>query len=176
MVLPVILFSHLEVLELNNGHQTCCWFCFEGLPLNCLQSNRWWWFPWTLVSWMIYLHHIYSSDSEHWREKCQTYEALSFYTYVLSSSGSRNKIPSHQPGQYLHAFIIITDDIWLHFLITSSIQYLHHSECVHVANHQGISLVFPFGNNDTISASAYNVSFFELCIHNSFWVGFTITS
>ena len=101
MVLSAIFFSHLEVLELNNGHQTCCWFCFEGLPLNCLQSNRWWWFPWTLVSWMIYLHHIYSSDSEHWREKCQTYEALSFYTYVLSSSGSRNKIPSDQPGQYL---------------------------------------------------------------------------
>ena len=30
--------------------------------------------------------------------------------------------------------------------------------------------------NDTISASAYNISFFELCIHNLFWVGCTITS
>ena len=75
-----------------------------------------------------------------------------------------------------HAFITISDDVWLHFLLPSSIRYLHHFVNLYVANHQGMSLVFPFGNNGTISASAYNVSFVELCFCNLFWVGFTITS
>ena len=40
---------------------------------------------------------------------------------------------------------------------------------VHIANNQDIRLVFPFGNNDTVSAFVYKQRFlFELCFYNLF--------
>ena len=48
---------------------------------------------------------------------------------------------------------------------------------VHIANHQDIRLVFPFGNNYTVYAFVYKQRlFFELSFCNLFWIGFIMIS
>ena len=72
--------------------------------------------------------------------------------------------------------ILISDDGSFHILYISSVCRLYHLMYVHAADHQDIPLVLPFGNNNSVSASACNVSFFEICFCNLVWVWFTISS